>query len=177
MLTRLEEFLGTHGAKYDRIEHPEAFTAQEEAAATHVSGWSWAKVVIVKEREGLAMAVLPACCAIEMNRLKGVIGRGEIRIASVEEMLQTFPGCELGAIPPFGRLFGVPTFVEDALVNQRDITMPAGDHRTAIRMRVTEYLRLAEPGLAQFAVHEGETFPVHPKPRVRAARSHARARP
>ena len=177
MLRRFEEFLGTRGAKYDRIEHHEAFTAQEEAATAHVSGWSWTKVVIVKEREGLAMAVLPACCEIEMNRLKGVIGLGEVELASVEEMLQTVPGCELGAIPPFGQLFGVPTFVEEALVSQRDITMPAGDHRTAIRMRVTEYLRLAEPELGQFAVHEGQTFPVHPKPRARAVRPRAAARP
>lgn len=169
MLRRFEEFLAAHGGKYERIEHPEAFTAQEEAAAAHVSGWSWAKVVIVKEREGFAMAVLPACCAIETDRLKGVIGRGEIELASVEEILKTFPGCELGAIPPFGRLFGLSTFVEEALVNQRDITMPAGDHRSAVRMRASEYVRLAEPRLGQFAVHEAQSFPVHPKPRSRPA--------
>jgi Ala-tRNA(Pro) deacylase len=166
MLKELEEFLGTHDARHERIDHREAFTSQEEAANVHVSGWSWAKVVIVKEREGLAMAVLPACCTIDMDRLKGLVGRGEIELASVEEMLQAFPGCELGAIPPFGRLFRVPTFVEEALVNQREITMPAGDHRTAIRMRAGDYLRLAEPRLGQFAVHE-ETFPVHPRPRAR----------
>jgi len=169
MLRRLEEFLGAHLAKYERIAHNEAFTAQEEAAAAHISGWSWAKVVIVKEAEGFAMAVLPACCAVDMNRLKGLIGRGEVQLASVEDILRTFPACELGAVPPFGRLFGVPTFVEEGLVNQRDITMPAGDHRSAIRMRASEYLRLAEPRRGQFAVHEGETFPVHPKPRTVAA--------
>ncbi len=173
MLKRLEEFLGSRGAKHDRIEHREAFTAQEEAAAAGVSGWSWAKVVIVKDREGLAMAVLPACCAVEMDRLKGVIGLGEIELASVEEILERFPGCELGAVPPFGGLFGVPTFVEEALVNQRDLVMPAGDHRSAIRIRAAEYLRLAEPRIGQFAVHEAQTFPVHPKPRARTGRPRA----
>jgi Ala-tRNA(Pro) deacylase len=123
--------------------------------------------VIVKERAGVALAVLPACGAIDMDRLKGLVGLGEIELASVEEILQTFPGCELGAIPPFGRLFGVPTFVEEGFVNQRDITMPAGDHRSAIRMRATECLRLAEPRRGQFAVHEGKTFPVHPRLRAR----------
>jgi Ala-tRNA(Pro) deacylase len=83
---------------------------------------------------------------------------------------RAFPGCELGAIPPFGRLFDVPTFVEEALVDQRDIAMPAGDHRSAIRMRATEYVRLAEPRRGQFAVHEGATFPVHPRPRTRAGK-------
>lgn len=112
------------------------------------------------------MAVLPACCTIDMDRLKGLIGLGESELASVEEILKTFPGCELGAIPPFGRLFRVPTLVEEALVDQREITVPAGDHRTAIRMRAADSLRLAEPHLGQFAVHE-ETFPVHPGPRAR----------
>jgi Ala-tRNA(Pro) deacylase len=161
MLKRLEECLGAHGARHERFAHPEAFTSQEEAAAAHLSGWAWAKVVIVKEREGLAMAVLPACCTIDMNLLKGVIGRGEVELASVEDMLRAFPGCELGAIPPFGRLFGVPTFVEEALLEQRDIAMPAGDHRTAIRMRAADYVELAAPRIGRFAVHE-ETFPVHP---------------
>jgi Ala-tRNA(Pro) deacylase len=170
MIKRLEEFLASHGGTYERIEHREAFTAQEEAAAAGVTGWEWAKVVIVKEREGLAMAVLPACCAIEMDRLKGLIGRGEIELATVEETLEAFPGCEVGAMPPFGRLFGMPTFVEEALVNQRDIMLPTGDRRSAIRMRAREYLRLADPRLGQFAVHDAQTFPVHPKPRRHAAR-------
>jgi Ala-tRNA(Pro) deacylase len=177
MLKRFEEFLGSRGAVYERVEHREAFTSSEEAQAAHVSGWSWAKVVIVKEREGLAMAVLPACCAIEMNRLKGVIGRGDLELASVEDMLRAFTGCELGAIPPFGRLFGVPTVVEEALLEQRDITVPAGDHREAIRLGVTEYLRLAEPRQGRFAVHEGQTFPVHPGPRARGRGGRAAARP
>src|SRR5262249_22722058 len=154
--------------KYEPLAHAEAFTSQEEAAAAHTSGWSWMKVVIIKEREGFAMAVLPACCTIDMNQLKGVIGLGEIELASVEDMLRTFRGCELGAIPPFGCLFSVPTFVEEGLLEQRDITMPVGDHRSAVRMRATEYLRLAKPRCGRFAVHEGTTFPVHPKRRSRA---------
>ena len=94
MLRQLEEFSRDprRPARADSIiEKPS--TSQEEAAAAHISGWSWAKVVIVKEREGLAMAVLPACCAIDMDRLKGLIGRGEIELASVEEIIKTFPGC------------------------------------------------------------------------------------
>ena len=56
----------------------------------------------------------------------------------------------------------MPTFVEEARVEQREIVMPAGDHRTALRMRAADYLDLAEPRLGRFAVHEG-SFPVHPR--------------
>jgi Ala-tRNA(Pro) deacylase len=169
MHERLKELLGIRGVSYRVVTHREAFTSQEEAARMHVSGWSWAKTLVVKDPVGLALAVLPACCTADLNRLKGLIGRGETRLASVEEMLAGFPGCELGAIPPFGRLFGVFTVVEEALVEQRDITLPAGDHRTAIRMRATDYVRLAEARLGHFAVHESEEFPVHPPLRSGAA--------
>jgi Ala-tRNA(Pro) deacylase len=162
MNERLEELLEVRGIRYERVTHREAFTSQEEAASAHVSGWSWAKTLVVKDPVGLALAVLPACCTADLNRLKGLIGRGEVRLATVEEMLAAFPGCELGTIPPFGRIFGVPTIVEEALVEQRDITLPAGDHRTAIRMRATEYVSVAQARLGRFAVHEQE-FPVHPR--------------
>jgi len=171
MHERLAELLGVHGASYELVTHPEAFTAQEEAAKAHVSGWSWAKTVVVKDPVGLALAVLPACCTADLDRLKGLLGRGELRLASVEEMLAGFPGCALGAVPPFGRLFGVPTAVDESLVEQRDIVLAAGDHRTAIRMRTADYLKLAEARAGHFAIHDSQEFPVHAHPRGPAPRT------
>ncbi|HUM16368.1 MAG TPA: YbaK/EbsC family protein [Candidatus Nitrosotalea sp.] len=167
MNERLEELLGVRGVRYERVTHREAFTSQEEAAHAHVSGWSWAKTLVVKDPVGLALAVLPACCRADLNRLKGLIGRGEVRLATVEEMLAAFPGCEVGAVPPFGRIFGVPTIVEEALLEQREITLPTGDHRTAIRMLAHDYVSLAEARPGRFAVHESQ-FPVHPPLRTGA---------
>lgn len=170
MHERLEELLGVRGIRYERLAHEEAFTAQEEAARAHVSGWSWAKTVAVKDPVGLALAVLPACCTADLDRLKGLVGRGELRLARVEEMLAGFPGCELGAIPPFGRLWGIPTVVDEALVEQREIVLPTGEHRTAIRMATADYLRLAEARTGHFAVHPSHEFPVHPHTRGRTGR-------
>jgi len=171
MYERLAEFLGTRGVPHEVLTHREAFTSQEEAARAHVSGWSWAKTLVVKDPVGLAVAALPACCTADLNRLKGLIGRGEIRLATVEEMLAGFPGCALGAIPPFGPIFGMPTVVDESLVEQRDIVLSAGDHRTAIRMRAADYVRLAQARSGHFAIHESREFPVHPGPRSRAART------
>lgn len=152
----LKEFLASRGANYEVVPHPDAFTAQEQAAASHISGRSWAKVVIVKERDGFAMAALPACCVVDLNRLKGLIGHGPIRLASLEEILGAIPDSEPGAIPPFGRCYELPVFLDRELLREREITMPAGDHHTAIRMRAAELLRLAAPRIGDFAVHEKE---------------------
>jgi Ala-tRNA(Pro) deacylase len=150
----LEEFLAARLARYEVVPHPEAFTAQEQASTAHVSGWSWAKGVVVKKEDGYAMAVLPACCLIDIGRLRGLIGRGEVALASVEEIHRIAPTCEPGGLPPFGELFGMPTVVDESITLCRDITTPAGDLHTAIRMRATEYLRLASPRIGRFAIHE-----------------------
>ncbi|MBI1734310.1 MAG: phosphoenolpyruvate synthase [Candidatus Rokubacteria bacterium] len=154
MFQRLEEFLRARQAVFELVTHRGAVTAQEQAASMHTSGWVTAKVVIVKERDGFAMAVLPAACVLDLGRMKGMIGHGDVRLATVDEIARAAPGCAPGAIPPFGALFGVPTFADARLVAARDITMPAGDFGTAIRMRAREYRRLARPHVGDLAVPE-----------------------
>ena len=159
MNRRLQEFFNARAADCHVVTHPEAFTAQEQAATADTSGWSWAKVVVVKERDGFVLAVLSACCAVDLNRLKGLIGHGEIRLATVDEIRRMIRDSEPGAIPPFGELFGLRTFVDHTLINRREITFPAGDHRTAIRMRATEFLRLSAARVGHFAVPESAASP------------------
>lgn len=167
MLRQLEEFLGAHGARHERIDHREAFTSQGRGG-----GRSRLRLVLGEggDRQGARGASHGRAPRMLHHRHGPAQGPDRSRRDRASErrreILKTFPGCELGAIPPFGRLFRVPTLVEEALVDQREITVPVGDHRTAIRMRAADYLRLAEPHLGQFAVHE-ETFPVHPGPRAR----------
>jgi Ala-tRNA(Pro) deacylase len=154
MNQRLEAFLSGQQVKYQVVTHGGAVTAQEQAAALHTSGWSMAKVLIVKERDGYVMAVLPACCVLDLNRLKGFIGHGPVRLATVEEIHGAVPDCAPGAIPPFGGLWGLRTFVDRALLNTREITIPAGDPATAIRITASEFRRLAAARVGDFAVPE-----------------------
>lgn len=155
MNMKLEEFLTAHLVKYTPLAHREAFTAPEEAAAAHVSGHQWAKVVVVKNEDGYLLAALPACCRIDLTRLQGLAGEGGLKLVSVEEIWHGCPGFEPGAIPPFGTLFGMPVFVDSSLLEHPELVVPGGDHRTAVRMRTTEFLRVAEPRIGAFAIHEG----------------------
>jgi Ala-tRNA(Pro) deacylase len=152
MYRRLEEFLRAKQAKYETVALPGVVTAQEQAAASHTPGWAMAKVVVVKERDGFVLAALPACCVLDQNRLKGLIGHGEIRLATLEEIGGVIADCAAGAIPPFGALFGVPTFVDRALLRGGEVTMPAGDPGTAVRMRTAEFRRLAMARVGDFSV-------------------------
>jgi Ala-tRNA(Pro) deacylase len=160
MNQRLAELLSAEHARYERVTHAAAVTAQEQAAVSHTSGWSLAKVLIVKERDGYVMAVLPACCALDLNRLKGLIGHGPVRLATVEEIYAAIPDCAPGAIPPFGGLWGLRTFIDRSLLTVGEVTMPAGDPATAIRMPPSELERLARARLGDFAVPE-TLLPTH----------------
>jgi Ala-tRNA(Pro) deacylase len=155
MIPALLDFLAARLAHYEVVSHPEAYTAQEEAAAAHVSGWAWAKVVLWKKPDGWVMAVLPAACRVDLGRLKGLAGEDRLELASVEEIAVACPGVEPGAVPPFGQLFGIPTLVDRSLLDRPAVIVPAGNHRTALRLRTMEYVRLAEPRIGSFAVHEG----------------------
>ena len=166
---RLEDFLTSRGATYKLVKHPDGLTAQEQAGASRTPGEAWIKAVLVKTPEGLAIAALPACCGADLNRIKGFLGADEIRLATVEEMMALAPDCELGALVPFGPIYGLETVADLSFARQRDLTMAAGDRRTAVRMRGAEFLRLAAPILGDFAIH-GAPPPVRVRVRPRSTR-------
>lgn len=145
--TKLIEFLNQNKVRYQVLHHPEAFTAQELAAIEHVKGKYHAKVVMAKMDGQLRMLVLPADRRVELERL----GKGAM-LATEAEFKATFPDCAIGTMPPFGRLYGVETWVDKSLAGDETIVFEAGTHSDAIKMGYADYARLAAPKVAEFAV-------------------------
>lgn len=142
---RLERLLEESGAPFEVIDHPLAFTAQEEAAASHVAGRHWAKTVAILVDGEPALAVVPATRRLDLDKLRGLVGTEAVEIAREAEFQGLYPDCELGAMPPFGELYGQRTFIDEALRKEERIAFHAGDHRTAIEMSYTDYERLCGP--------------------------------
>jgi uncharacterized protein (DUF2267 family) len=57
-----------------------------------------------------------------------------------------------GAIPPFGDLFGLRSFVDRRLLAVPEVTMPAGDPASAIRMRSAEFRSVLNAIEGDFAI-------------------------
>lgn len=142
---RLERLLEESGAPFDVIDHPLAFTAQEEAAASHVAGRHWAKTVAVLVDGEPALAVVPATRRLDLEKLRRVVGTEKVEIAREAEFQGLYPDCDLGAMPPFGELYGQRTFIDETLREEERIAFHAGDHRTAIEMSYSDFERLCEP--------------------------------
>ena len=159
-LSSLREYLDKNSIQYSVISHSPAFTAQGIAALVHVPGQELAKTVVVKLDGELAMAVLPASFRVDLTSLEEETNTKRAELASEEEFREfkdIFPDCELGAMPPFGNLYGFKAFADEALTRDREIVFNACSHRELIRMSWADYQRLARPKIIQFAArHSAE---------------------
>jgi Ala-tRNA(Pro) deacylase len=148
---KLKEFLDEQNIKYVTISHSPAYTAQEIAARAHVPGKEIAKTVLVKMEGKLVMAVLPGSFKINFESLKNVLGSQNVRLADEHEFKDKFPDCEVGAMPPFGNLYGVEVFVANSLAEDEEIAFNACTHSQLIKMAYSDYERLVNPVRLQFA--------------------------
>jgi Ala-tRNA(Pro) deacylase len=146
----LNAYLDHERVHYDVLPHPEAFRALAIAQTLHTPGKEMAKVVIVKVQERFVMTVLPASWNVDLRRLRTVFATHRVRLATEDEITGLFPDCELGAMPPFGNLYGLPVYVDQSLTEDEEIVFQAGTHSDAIRMRYWDFASLAFPVVEEF---------------------------
>jgi Ala-tRNA(Pro) deacylase len=147
----IHDFLREAHVSYTVLPHRPAYTAQEEAAAIHVPGRDWAKVVVCFVDGEPIEAVLPAPLTVNLDRLLDLAGGSEIQLAREDELPRLFPDCEPGAVPPFGPIYGQSVFVDVALAAEPEIVFNAGTHTEAIRMRWGDFAASIRPIVGRFA--------------------------
>ena len=147
------KFLKKSGVKYEVTKHKPAFSAQEMAAVEHEPGKYVAKPVVVKADGKYVMCVLSACYKIDMGALKKQLGAKKVSLAEEKEMGKLFDDCDIGAEPPFGNLYDLPTIIDKALEKDDHITFQAGSHEKAIRMSMDDYRKLVNPQVLEFSYH------------------------
>jgi Ala-tRNA(Pro) deacylase len=155
ILTKLREFLDQNHVDYTHTEHPLAYTAREVASAERVPAREVAKVVVFLSEQGYGTAVLPADSVVDLEQLRQDLGLARLRLATEAELSELFPGCELGAMPPFANLYGLPVYVDNRMAAEDTITFNAGTHRDVIHMHFRDFERLANPTIVPFARRAG----------------------
>jgi len=145
---KLKRFLDENRVRYVSIQHSPAYTAQETAASAHVPGQELAKTVIVQIDGTMAMAVLPSTTMLNLEVLRQTAGAQAVALASEEEFKTTFPDCEIGAMPPFGNLYGLKVYADASLAEDDQIAFNAGSHAELIQLAYRDFERLVEPELA-----------------------------
>jgi Ala-tRNA(Pro) deacylase len=146
----LQSYLDEQGVHYRASRHSTSFTAQEMAAAEHVSGKRVIKPVVVLADGHFVMCALPACYRVDIVELKEQLSVQDVHLIDEETLRQLFADCEPGAEPPIGRLYGMSTLMDESLIHGNQVMFQAGTHQDAVEMSLAEYRRIAQPEMAHF---------------------------
>jgi Ala-tRNA(Pro) deacylase len=147
----VQEFLRRANVAYTVFPHAPAYTAQEEAAVTHVPGRDWAKAVVCFADGEPIQAVVPADLEVDFDRLAVVTGARTLRLADEDELRWLYPDCEGGAMPPLGPLYRQTVFVDARLASEDRIVFNAGTHADAVAMRYEDFETITRPIVGWFA--------------------------
>lgn len=142
VLDQVMDKLRKAAVPFELIHHRADYTAQETAQDTHTPGRRFIKTVVVRVDDDLVLALLPAPRMVNVEAIQQALGASRARLASEAEIAERFPACEVGALPPFGSLFGTPVYSDLHLDDNELVTFTAGTHRDAIRMRYGDLCRL-----------------------------------
>jgi Ala-tRNA(Pro) deacylase len=149
----LKRFLDENRVKNEVLRHERADTAQEVAERLHIEGQELAKCVVVVAGGIKAMLILPATRRADLRSLGGTFNCAHARLATEAEIAEFFPGCEVGAMPPFGNLYGMRVICDEGLAKDEEIVFNAGTHTEAIRMKFADYVRLVKPEIRRLTQH------------------------
>ena len=152
MVVLIAELLDRERMPYVTFRHPHACTAQEVAAVSHVPGRCWAKVVICIADGRPVQAVLPAHYTVNLDELRELAGAATVRLAREDEVAALYPECEVGAMAPFGTLYGHLMFVDRCLVGEPEMVFNAGTHTNALCMHYWDFAELANPVVGTFGL-------------------------
>jgi Ala-tRNA(Pro) deacylase len=149
---RLEQYLRENGVAYESRHHARVISAQEVAAAEHVPGRMFAKTVMVTADEGsIVMLVLAAPYHVNPEKAASALGAKEVLLADEETFSEVFHDCEVGAMPPFGNLYGVPVYADATLAEDEVIVFRSGTHADTMSIDYADFERLVKPTVAPFA--------------------------
>jgi Ala-tRNA(Pro) deacylase len=148
---RICDYLDSQNIPYDVVHHSQAFTGQEVAHSLHVSGKRCIKAVVVGGDERAVLVVVPASHRLNFQELMAALEVTRLDMLPESELAGLFPDCDLGAVPPFGNLYGIDVWVDRSVADWEEILFCAGTHEDSIRMRYSDFAKLTLPRLGRFA--------------------------
>ena len=153
-VTQFRRYLDEAGVPYQMLRHERDIHARATAEHTHTPLGDFAKTVFLMIDDEPAIAVVPASREVALSKVRKGLEARSVRKAWETEIEKLCPGCEVGAAPPFGPVFGVPVYVSLSISRDEEITFNGGDHEHAFRMRYDDFERLVNPRVLRLCKHD-----------------------
>ena len=137
----VKNFLDQKSVEYDLISHPHTGSSHETAETSRVSEDHIAKAVVVKDKTGYAMVLVPAINYVEMKQVRRELNR-DLELVEEDEFPRLFPDCEPGAVPPLGPAYKIETFLDESLTSLANVYFEAGDHEHLVHIGGDDFKNL-----------------------------------
>jgi Ala-tRNA(Pro) deacylase len=149
----IHDYLRSRGVWFETLLYQPASSSAKRARNARITGRRVAKSVLVRAGDCYVLAVLPASSTIDLARLSQVVGSSaaELRLATSDELLATFPDCEPGVVPPFGRLYGLTTIVDAGFSEIGDIALSANTRHEGLWMHFRDFAAIEQPERGSFS--------------------------
>jgi Ala-tRNA(Pro) deacylase len=152
----VRQFLQEAGIDHDIVEHQPTYSAVQEARVTHEEPRHTAKTLLLHDRDGWRLAVVPANRRLDLAKARRLLGgTTHLRLATEEEMHRVFPAFDVGALPPVGPQLPLPEAVDVRLIYRDRVLCAGGDHRHAVRLDPRDLVRISEPRVGDLCEREG----------------------
>jgi Ala-tRNA(Pro) deacylase len=135
------DLLDKRGVTFEVIPHDQAYTSIAEATALGISADEVVKALVLDTAAGNVIAVVPGSRRLDMRNVEKALGTKHVRLATEEEIEQSFPGYGLGALPPLGSLYGIQTFVDPAVMQHDTVVFAAGSQTESVKLRTEDLFR------------------------------------
>jgi Ala-tRNA(Pro) deacylase len=154
---RLADALKRERMPYTVFRHPPAYTALEQAEASHIRGRCAAKVVICMADDKPIQAIVPAHYRVDLERLRQLAGAFSIRLELEEEIAAIYPEFEVGAAPPLGTMYGHRVFADKCFVGEPEMVFDAGTHTVSVCMHFSDFAEMVKPVIAPIGIRPGRS--------------------
>ena len=150
---KITDLLVEHHIPFKTFEHAPVRTSEEAAALRpEFSMHQGAKALIVRAKKNgksfFVMLVFPADLKFNSKKVKALLDASSVSFASEEEVAQLTGGVQVGGVPPFGNLFGLPVYADGSLFENDEIVFNAGDRSFSVAMRAEDYRNVVHPIMA-----------------------------
>jgi len=155
VLDRLLAFLRANEADFQVLTHEPVRTSQEAARARGTALEQGAKALVFQADERTVLLVVQAHRRVDTRAFKRAAGVKNLRMMPADD-LRALTGLEVGAVPPFGHLLGLPTYVDARLLELPRIAFNTGSRSASVVMAARDFARLASPIVGHFAAEAEE---------------------
>jgi Ala-tRNA(Pro) deacylase len=152
-LLKIKKILDDKKVEYVHLTHEHVTTSEDAARIRGTNLEDAAKALILKaefkDDAGnrtfrFIQAIIPADQRIDLKRLKIILDSKNVALASPDEVLEK-TGCTIGSVPPFGKIFNIPMYMDESILKKDLIVFSAGTHNDSIQMKAKDYYGLLEP--------------------------------